>query len=309
MPLSRAKISALFPLVVIFSCSPDKKSPTADSIAVVQPPPPATAPVAVNTGWDETEAGPLMLVASADNPGVASVVIPSFTDSALAGTSGLSIDSLAGMSFDLLDRIGVKSSGRLARKAQTVQPDCLAWPSMTLELDSQRAWQVGFRRGMVTALPLDSIESFSASDSSFVTTELARLASAVPGLNDSAFQGLPFAVKKAYRSSSSRPTMIIGEIVRTINEEANPREEHLLLIAERSADDPAHYRTVFQSRAAGSEDLVRTSNVMAAVRFVNGGRTAVVIAFEYENGNRMVLIERLAPYQWKETWRSAYAGC
>lgn len=309
MSFRRVTVPALFYVLVIASCSPDKPQPAVDSAAAVPAQPAASTPLPVNPGWEEAEAGPVVLLALPDNPAIASVVIPGLTDSALAGTPSLNVDSLAGMTFDLFDRTGVRSSGRLGNRTQPTTAECLSWPIMTLQLDTQRGWQAGFRRGMVTALPLDSIESFSSTDSTAVTTELARLASALPGLNDSPFQGLPFAVKKAYRSSSDRSSLIIGDIVRTINEEANPREEHLLLIAERSASEPAHYQTVFESRAAGSEDLVRTSNVLTAVRFVNGGRTAVVVAFEYENGSRIVLIERLAPYQWKQTWRSAYAGC
>jgi hypothetical protein len=45
------------------------------------------------------------------------------------------------------------------------------------------------------------------------------------------------------------------------------------------------------------------------VRFVNGGRAAVIVSFEYENGSRVALIERAAPFRWKLAWRSAYAGC
>jgi hypothetical protein len=250
-----------------------------------------------------------MLLASPDNSTIASVVIPTLTDSAFAQASRLNADSLMGMSFDLVARNGMAGTGRLEGRAEATTLECLSWPSVNLKLDSQRVWEIGFRRGVITALPLDSLEGFSSSDSSFVTTELARLASALPAAIDPAFQGLPFAVRKAYRSSVARSSFIIADIVRKINEEANPREEHLLLIAERSEGDTSRYRTVFESRAAGSEDLVRTSDILAAVRFVNGGRAAVIVAFEYENGSRVVLIERNAPYSWRQIWRSAYAGC
>jgi hypothetical protein len=250
-----------------------------------------------------------MLLASPDNSSIASVVMPNLTDTAFAQASRLNADSLMGMSFDLVARNGVTGTGRLESRAQATTLECLSWPSVTLQLDSQRVWEIGFRRGMVTGLPLDSLEGMSSADSSFVTTELARLASTLPAAIDPAFQGLPFSVRKAYRSSVARSSFIVADIVRKINEEANPREEHLLLIAERSESDPSRYQTVFESRAAGSEDLVRTSDILAAIRFVNGGRTAVIVSFEYENGSRVVLIERSAPYSWRQTWRSAYAGC
>jgi hypothetical protein len=305
----RAKNSALLCLLfVAVSCSPDRGSSATDTTAVVQPNPAAGPALPVNTGWEESEAGPALLLASPDNPEIASVVLPNMTDSTLARASALNADSLTGMSFDLFRRSGMSGSGRLSKRAESTTIECLSWPSVTLELDSQKVWQVGLRRGMATSLPLDSLEGFQSADSTFVTTELARLASALPVSNDPAFQGLPFAVRKAYRTSFDRSSILLGDIVRKINEEANPREEHILLIAERSSNS-GQYQTVFESRAAGSEDLVRTSDIIAGVRFVNGGRAAVIVSFEYENGSRVALIERAAPFRWKLAWRSAYAGC
>ena len=311
MSANRAKYSALFVVLVIAaSCSSDRKSSVADTTVPVQPTPVASTALPVNTGWEQNQAGPALLLSSPDNPAIASVVIPTMTDTALVIASRLNADSLVGMAFDLFGRPGISGSARLSRRAQSTSLEgCLSWPSMILEPDSQRVWQVGFRRGMATSLPLDSLEGLSSADSILVTTELARLASALPVSNDPAFQGLPFTVRKAYRTSLDRSSLLIGDIVRKINEEANPREEHLLLMAERSLNDAARYQAVFESRAAGSEDLVRTSDVIAAIRFVNGGRAAIVVSFEYENGNRVVLIERTAPFKWKQTWRSAYAGC
>ena len=311
MFLNRAKfVMPLLVLMVGASCSPDKKPPAADTASTAQGATSANSAVPVNTGWQEGEAGPAMLLSSPDNPQIASVVLPNMTDSTLAQATVLNADSLSGMTFDLFNRTGMSASGRVSSRAQSVAGEgCLAWPSMTLQLDAQQAWRVGFRRGMVTTLPLDSLEGFSSSDSALVTTELARLASALPASNDSAFQGLPFAVRKAYRASVGRSFVLVGDIVRKINEEANPREERLLLIAERPTADPARYQTVFESRAAGSEELVRTSDVMAAVRFVSSGRAAIIVSFDYENGSRVALIERSGPMQWKQTWRSAYAGC
>lgn len=251
-----------------------------------------------------------MLLASPDDVQATFVVVPSLTDSALAIATALNTDSLSGMSFDLFARRGKTAAGRISGRAPpTNMEGCLSWPLMALELDSQHVWHVGFKRGMVTPLPLDSLEGFSSADSALATAELARLASVLSVSSDPAFQGLPFNVRKAYRMTSDRSSFLIGDIVRKIPQEATPREEHLLLIAEKSSGGADRYQTVFESRAAGSEDLVRTSDVMAAVRFVNGGRVALVVSFEYENGNRVVLIERSAPFKWRLTWRSAYAGC
>jgi hypothetical protein len=311
MYASRAKflfLSCCFFLTV--SCRRDTRSRAPDTTSSTSQPIPAGSQLPVNTGWQETKAGPVILVSSVDNPAVTSVVIPHLTDSALAAERGLIADSLSGMSFDLFAGSGKSATGRIASRApSTALEGCLAWPQMALELDSQHVWRVGFRRGMATSLTLDSLEDFSSADSAAATAELARLASAINVSNDPAFQGLPFIIRKAYRITSGRSSFLIGDIVRRIPQEATPREEHLLLIAEKSLSDGNRYQTVFETRASGSEDLVRTSEILAAVRFVNGGRVALIVSFEYENGGRIVLIERMAPFQWKLTWRSAYTGC
>jgi hypothetical protein len=126
--------------------------------------------------------------------------------------------------------------------------------------------------------------------------------------SDPAFQGLPFIVQRGYRTSSGKTSILIGSIVRKINEEATPRVESLLLIAERS-DSSGDYVNAFQSRASGTEDDVRTNAVVAAVHFVHTNRPALVVSFEYDDGGQIALIERVADHDWRITWRSAYTGC
>ena len=168
---------------------------------------------------------------------------------------------------------------------------------------------MGFVRGMAKTLPLDSLEGASSADSLLITTELARLASALSTSGDPAFQGLPFAVRKAYRFTTGTTTAIVGDVVRRINEEANPREEHHLLVAERVSPGSGGYVTAFYSRAAGAEEAVRTNDILSAVRFVRSERPAIVVSFDYEDGGRVALIERTGNHSWKITWRSAYTGC
>jgi hypothetical protein len=231
-------------------------------------------------------------------------------DSTLAHDSTGNADRLLGMSVDLFDRSGPAGSAQLSsRTASAAGEGCISWPALAFRQPSARSWSVGFKTGLASSIPLDSLESATSADSVFVTTELARLASALPASNDPAFQGLPFAVRKAYRSKSAPTSILVGDIVRKINEEANPREEHLLIIAEPNGADRAHYVTAFHSRAAGAEELVRTSDVLAAVQFVRNRHVALVVSFEYESGSRVTLIERNMNGNWRITWRSAYTGC
>lgn len=296
--------------VLTLSCRSDSKTSVPDTSVATRQPVLAGSQLPVNTGWQESVAGPVLLVASVDNPAVTSVIVPGLTDSAFTTGRGLNADSLSGMSFDLFASSGKTATGRITSRApSTALEGCLSWPQMALELDSQRVWRVGFRRGMTTSLALDSLEDFSSADSAAATAELARLASAIAVSNDPVFQGLPFIIRKAYRMTSERSSFLIGDIVRRIPQEATPHEERLLLIAEKTSSSDSFYQTVFETRASGSEDLVRTSEILAAVRFVSGGRIALIVSFEYENGGRIALIERTAPFQWKMIWRSAYTGC
>ena len=301
-------VASLSLIFLVIGCKPDNRTSGTDTAAVSPKPVAPVVPPARNTGWEDSIAGPVILLANAESPKLASVVYPSLTDSVFAQAGAPAGDSLAGMSFDLFHRSGGTGSARLLSRVGSMSAEgCISWPVATFEDTVARVWQAGFQRGVATPLPLDSLENATSADSLSVTTELARLASALPASNDPAFQGLPFAVRKAYRSRFGQTSLLIGDIVRKINEEANPRAEHLLLIAERTPDGA--YSTVFHSRSAGSEEVVRTSDILAAVRFVKGSRIAIVVMFEYENGNRVALIERSANRGWRLTWRSAYAGC
>lgn len=307
MPNNRAFIFfVLLLLLPISACGREQQLPKTDTAASIPNPVPVPAVVALNPGWDRDKGGPALVTAFSDNGAGVSLVLPFLTDSALAHDSlQASIDSISGMSFDFFDRSGSSGSGRLVSQPVPSAEGCITWPGMRVE-GMPRPWRIGLRRGTVTPVPLDSLERMTPADSLRVTTELARLASALLESNDPAFQGLPFSVRKAYRSV--RDSILIGDIVRKINEEANPREEHLLLIAEPSHSGDRSYMTGFSTRSAGSEDVVRTTDVLALVRFVDGGNPALFASFEYADGARIVLIEKVNG-RWKLSWRSAYAGC
>ena len=305
----RARFVTLLVLSVT-ACTADKQ-PSSDDTSTAAPaavnPPSATF---VNTGWQDSVGGPFLILPVTDNSAAAAVVLPMMNDSTLSHDSTVNADAFLGMSVDLFDRSGSVGSVVLSSRAQSaVAEGCLSWPLLAFREPSSRSWQIGLKPGVASPIPLDSVESMTSADSTFLTTELARLASALPASNDPAFQGLPFSVRKAYRSKSGPVPMLVGDIVRKINEEANPREEHLLIIAEPDASDRSHYATAFHSRAAGSEEAVRTSDLLAAIQFLKHKRVGLLVSFEYENGSRIALIEHVATNSWRVTWRSAYTGC
>ncbi|HEX2722130.1 MAG TPA: hypothetical protein VHM24_04385 [Gemmatimonadaceae bacterium] len=250
-----------------------------------------------------------MLLSGAENTTRAAVVLPSLPDSVLAAMPSFSLDSLARLPVDLFGLTGLVGSATLAVTSQVPDTEgCVSWPAAVVSPAPPHPWRFGLRKGVAVALSLDSLEGMSSADSSIVTSEIARVASAVAEGSDQAFQGLPFFVRRAFRFSLGNNSVLVGDVVRKINQEANPREEHLLLVAERSASIKGKYVAAFQSRVAGSEDVVRTNEVLGAVRFASG-RPAIVLTFEYENGGKVALLERTAEKQWKLTWRSAYTGC
>lgn len=249
-----------------------------------------------------------MLLSISDNSAAAQVVIPSLTDSTI-NPSAFDVDSLAEVSVELFSRRGLSGSTVLG-----IQPDsarlegCLSWPQVRLAEIPPEPWRIGFLRGVVAPLPLDSLEAMRSADSVAVTTELARISSALAEGDDPAFQGLPFTVRKAYRFTVGSVSVVAGDVVRKIPEEANPREEHLLIVAERTTAG-AQYAPRFHSRVAGAEEAVRTSEILGAIRFVKTNRPALVVAFDYEDGGRVALLQRVSSREWRITWRSAYTGC
>lgn len=296
-------------LPVLFGCKgnettnkPDLSGATAASV------PSVGVPAVVNRGWNSA-AGPVMVLPDLKNVGGASVVLPFVTDSTLANAWTLHIDSLFGLRLDLYSRRGKAGEGMLMASVQRPNTEnCLHWPQAQLREATVQEWRVGFVRNHTVAIPLDSLEGMSRSDSVLITTKLTLLASRQPESLNPDFQGLPFAIRKAYRFSIGSTTVLIGNIVRRINQEANPREENILLMAEGSGSGDV-YRTVFYARAAGSEDIVQTSEVLAAVILMGTGRPFIVLSLDDADGGRSALLERAGNGFWKIAWRSAYTGC
>lgn len=310
MILHRASFLVIWFLTLLTAgCRGDTGTSRTDSASSASASAVPAPPLPVNTGWQEDEAGPALLLSDSASTSAALVVLPLLSDSVMTGTGAFTADSLTGMSFDLFGRPGSAGPAILtAGNRSSSSEGCVSWPTGTLAGNIQRTWSFGLKRGLATAIPLDSLEGMTSADSVQVTTELARLASSLTVTSDPAFEGLPFSVRKAYRGTLNKKVVLIGDVVRKINEEANPREEHLLLIAERGPASDVPYIAVFQSRAAGSEEIVRTSEILGALKFLNG-KSAIVVSFNYENGGRVALIERVSDSAWKLTWRSAYTGC
>lgn len=292
----------------LVACDSDQREVSMDSAAAANASrPKVVVPPAPSTGWDEAAGPALILPTSTEPSGAVAVVLPQLTDSMLASAGQLDLTALSNSRVELFSPRG--RAGEATVSSITPRPvveGCQAWPQGVISATPKTAWQVGFIKGRATAMPVDSIEGMSDADSAAFTRDIMSLMSLPSKAEDSAFTGLPFAVRKAYRFSSGSTKGFIASSVRKINEEANPRQEHFLIVAERSGDV---YKEVFRARTAGSEESVQTHEVLALVNLVETGRTAIVVSFESEVGRRLGLLERASDSRWRVVWRSAYAGC
>lgn len=263
---------------------------------------------ATDTNWDEG-AGPMMLVSLGNGADSAAIVFPEVTDTTIRAFQG-SAPAVSGVVFDLLGRGG-------SFDASTVTPlavraganrECNAWPAARVQSPHQ-GWRVGLVRGNVQAIALDSIEALPSTDSAVLAASLAQSAAGLSVSSDPTFRRLPFRVRSAYTFRFDSVDMVAADIVRALNEEANPRIEHLLLIGERPAGKTGKYAVGYYSRIAGSEETMQATEILAAVEIMASKRPAIIVNVESEEGSRLGLIERMEPVQWRSTWKSAYTNC
>ncbi len=302
MRLLRAALLALG----LLACR-DRGGSAGDSARGSLPPVFPSGP-ASSTNWD-VDAGPVMLVSIGNSTDSAAVILPEVTDSTIASVQGNSAP-VAGLVFDLFGRgWKVESSRTVAalRSADTKQ-ECYAWPLAGVRAASS-GWRIGFASGHVQAMKLDSIEAMPSTDSASLAASLAQTAATLVIASDPTFRGLPFRVRSAYTFRLDSVDVVIADVVRSVNEEANPRLEHLLIIGERPAGTAGKYTVGYYSRTAGAEETTQATEVLVAVRIGSSRRPAVVVNIEYDDGWKLGLIERTAPGQWRSIWRSAYTDC
>lgn len=287
---------------------PDTSRPAMpESVQAVQPPPPAPA-------WDSA-AGPVLFVRSG-SPDAAFVVFPEYADSTLPDTVRFDVGGVRGVQVDLFGRGGLVGTARVAdvRSTQWSGDECVEWPKAvvrpTADSGAVSGWTVAFLHGRAESVPLDSIESMPRPDSARLAADVTRLVSALPDDTSRTFRGIPFSVQSAYRFPvGSGVDAVVADVVRRLNQEANPLEQHTLLVAERATSAQAGYHVVFHERAAGSEETLETTDVLAAVRFPASGRIALVLLREGLETSAYALLVREPQGTWHVRWTSVHTGC
>jgi len=314
----RALGIVLLPLALA-ACERSKKPVGSDSANA----PPVTSEIPAESsaaarppasGWDAS-AGPVLVV-RADSPGRASVVYPQYTENALPDTLRFDVAPISGASVTLYGHAGALGAARIA----SVGPrswragECVEWPAATVAASNDSAaagWSIAFLPSGIAGVPLDSIEGLSPLDSAKLAADITRLASALPGDTARAFHGIPFAVRNAYRFMVDSATpAIAADVVRKLNQEAMPLEEHTFLIAERPGSQQ-RYSVVYTDRTSGTEESLVTTELLAAVRLPSPSpsRVALVLLREGFDTNAYALLERSPRGGWRMTWTSVRTGC
>ncbi len=320
-PIVRQLLACAALLVVMFALTSCERTPPSngrDSGAVA----PTTVadsgePVTTNVGWN-ADAGTVLLVAS-DVPGVGAVVFPEVTDSTFGDSALMDLAPVRGSRVTLYSRRGEAGSVTVVGEDTTTEPDssddaCEDWPLVRLRNESRGPtlpWTVGFAAGHARSILLDSIEHRQRADSSRLAADVVHLAGALAGDTAQAFRGLPYYVRSVRRfQPSPGVSALVADVSRRINQEADPREEQLLFVAERDSgrtDGPWHIG--FSERASGHEGTVETHDVLAALAIGNSRRPTLVLARYVGDGVAYALLERNGAARWEIRWVSAASGC
>ena len=307
-------------LLAVLTCAACERSrkPVPPDTTLARPLQPAASAevsasaVPTSAAWDAA-AGPVLLVRGNASES-AYVVYPEYSDSTLPDSTRFDVAPLRNAEVELYGHAGAVGSARVRSVGERSWRvgDCIEWPmaSVALASDSVSAgWSVGLLRSGVAAVALDSIEGLAPPDSAQLAADITRLVSALPTDTSSVFRGIPFAVRNAYRFKVDSGTpAIAADVVRKLNQEAMPLEEHTFLVAEQRASKP-RYTVVYRQRTAGTEESLVTTEVLAALKLPAPDRTALVLLREGFDTNAYALLERNPSGDWRVRWTSVTTGC
>ncbi|HJU66382.1 MAG TPA: hypothetical protein VJ596_11920 [Gemmatimonadaceae bacterium] len=309
----RVALALVSASLALAACERSQQAPPVDTATPAPPPPADTAVTLPPPRPRDVGFGPALVVPSSSTPTAALVVFPGFEE--ISDTTSFGGAEVSGTRLDVFNRGGQVGRAQLVGVSEDRPPGgCSTWPAANLrptQGSSLPSWSVALTAGRAQAIPLQSIETLSGTDSARVAAEATRLASALPNDTSMAFKGIPFFVRIAYRFTPVTGVQaLVAEVVRKVNVEANPLEEHILLVAERdSADTSGRYRPAYSNRTSGTETSVVSTEVLAAVTLSPSRRPALVLDSVGYEGDVYSLLERTGPARWTVRWRSAYAGC
>lgn len=268
---------------------------------------------AVESAWDSS-AGPVFLTIG-PNASTAHLVFPSIASDAEVDGARLDATPYAGRAFELLGNGRLLGSATVLGVVPVEAPEeCSGWPLVQLTGvpgdTSVRSWAVAFEQGRVQPVSYDSLSALTGSDSSRLAMQVARVAIRVPGDTVAALSGVPYQVRRAYRFAIA-PGIdgVLAEVVRTLNQEANPQQEHLLLVAERDSTTRGGYDVAYSERAAGGEETTESSELLTMARLGPSRDVVILLARYVGDGVVYAWLERMGTRRWRLRWSSPYTGC
>jgi hypothetical protein len=314
---ARSILAFVITLVVVSAC--ERKSTAKSSETTTNAPPPqseapVTRPVTAPSTWD-TSAGPVMFVRG-NTAAEAYVVFPAITDSTPSDDVHFDSALARNTSVELFERAGGGDAARVGVMSggEWNADQCIEWPAAKVVAASGSAassgWTVAFLKGRARAIPLDTIETMAHADSAQLAADITRLASTVPNDTARTFRGIPYAVRTAYRFTPAIGVDgVVADVVRTLNQEATPLEEHTLIVGERPTGSTGPYRLAYREMTAGSDETLESSDVLAAVAIGTPPHVNLVLAREGYESNAYALLERRTDGSWRLRWTSAHTGC
>jgi hypothetical protein len=223
---------------------------------------------------------------------------------------GPRVDALTLELFTGGDRVG---AARVASVGEVSSAQCTGWPVADLQpvpaASSLPAWRVGFATDRVGPVPFDSLPMLASRDSADRTVAVARAASRAEGDTAAAFRGRPYVVRQASRVAFDDREILFAEVARTVQQEANPLHEQLVLVLERTGRGRDPYVVRYQERWIGPEEDAAAIELLLAFRVTRSGRPALLLRRDAEEGTSFVLLQRRPSGEWAARWRSAVATC
>lgn len=312
----RLKRIALLAVILGAACRADSPPPRNDT-AVADVAPPDTMATGAESDRVWTRALGNIFVVPGPDAGTAFVIDPRFTSDSSLDSARFDTQRVLEAEFDLLLAGRVAGHAKPTDVARPRAEECPAWPTVRITgvgADSQPppVWNVGFISARMAPIALDSTQTLARPDSIRLTVALTRVASTLPGDTATAFQGRPFVVRMVRQFWLDGRQIVVAEIIRLVNQEATPLQEHLIVVAERDSGATTAFEATYFERTIGLEDALETTDLVAVARPLRGGAAVLLILRDFGDGTVYSLLERTgeatAP-RWRLQWTSAYAGC
>jgi hypothetical protein len=300
-------------LASLTACEQRATSGTTDSAASTPTAatPDSVRPVVKAIGWDSA-AGPFLVLPTVDGGLTAGSLLRADASELTVSDKGGMGQLLSDGRVELFSRSGRVGVARLSvDAAPRLDAGCTAWPVARLATDagvSVSPWTAAFAANRVTSIPLDSIEGLSSRDSSRLVVDLSRLASALRDDTSATFRGLPFVVLRAYRTRGLDSAFVVATLARRVNQEADPKEERLVMVVDIAGTDAKAWNVAWHERASGLEDELVVAEPLLAFRA--NGSADVRLLFGRDDGIALgAAVLARDRTGWHVLWESAVAGC